>query len=388
MNVLTRFRDRIQLNSLLIVLSFVSVLALSSQSAASYATYFLAIAMLATVRQWNDVFAVRLSWWIFALVGYLTLSVFWSEPFVWRDAASIFVRSLLVVLFVIAFAECQLRGLLQLWLGRALAVVGSIATLIAIVAFFVTDPSDGRLNGMGQLDTHVVAALVYGVVLIFVLEVLMKDDSVGWRYFALVSAALIGIAVLLSDSRNAWVSVVFGVLVFLMSHRTRDVHGFVSAAVAIAIVIAVVILALITSETVREVLLPRNDSYRLLIWTETLKSVWSQGPIFGVGILSPDEVITDRYTFFHPHNMYLAVLHQGGLVGLLLFVALLGSTISTLLAHYDNRDAKLALGVLAIALPAYVLDGHELVDKVGETWYLFWLPVAIGLGLRWNPPLR
>jgi hypothetical protein len=43
------------------------------------------------------------------------------------------------------------------------------------------------------------------------------------------------------------------------------------------------------------------------------------------------------------------------------------------------------MGILAIALPSYLLDGHEIVDKVGETWFLFWLPVAISLALRWRP---
>ena len=30
----------------------------------------------------------------------------------------------------------------------------------------------------------------------------------------------------------------------------------------------------------------------------------------------------------------------------------------------------------------------ELVDKVGETWFLFWLPVGIGLGLSWTQLYR
>jgi len=55
-----------------------------------------------------------------------------------------------------------------------------------------------------------------------------------------------------------------------------------------------------------------------------------------------------------------------------------------LFAGYDRRSARLALGLLAVALTSYLLDGHELIDKVGETWFLFWLPVGIALGLAWN----
>ncbi|MCH8142128.1 MAG: hypothetical protein IH908_11095, partial [Proteobacteria bacterium] len=118
------FRDRMQINALLIVLCFVSVLLLRTQSGASYATYLLAIAMLVTINQWNDVFSVRLMWGTVVLLLYLALTSFWSNPFVGREAFSIFSRAFLVFFFVVAFAECQLRGQLQRWLGRAMAVVG------------------------------------------------------------------------------------------------------------------------------------------------------------------------------------------------------------------------------------------------------------------------
>ena len=81
--------------------------------------------------------------------------------------------------------------------------------------------------------------------------------------------------------------------------------------------------------------------------------------------------------------MYLSVLFQGGLVGAALFAALIAAVVRTLFNHYGHRDAKLALGILGLALPAWLLDGHELIDKVGMTWFLFWLPVAISLGLAW-----
>ena len=75
-------------------------------------------------------------------------------------------------------------------------------------------------------------------------------------------------------------------------------------------------------------------------------------------------------------------------MGVVLFGVVLVGVLRVLFNNYDRSDAKLALGVLGIALPAYFLDGHELVDKVGSTWFLFWLPVAISLGLSWSRPNR
>ncbi|MCZ6619168.1 MAG: O-antigen ligase family protein [Gammaproteobacteria bacterium] len=382
------FRDRMQVNALLIVLCFVSVLLLRTQSGASYATYLLAVAMLLTINQWNDVFSVRLMWGTVLLLLYLAVTSFWSNPFVGREALSVFSRALLVFFFVVAFAECQLRGQLQRWLGRAMAVVGSIATLAAIIVFFVTDPADGRLNGLGQLDTHVIAALVYGVVLIFVLDTLVRDQSRRWKSFAVISAILITCAVLLSDSRNAWVSVLIGVGVFMLAHSTRDKQRFIAGIAAMSVVFGVLLAGLLANDVSREILLPRGDSFRPIIWSSVVNEVIQHRPLFGLGILTDNDVRAGGNTFIHPHSMYLSVFFQGGVVGLVLFCVVITSTLRVLMRHYDSTDAKLALGVLGITLPAYLLDGHELIDKVGATWLLFWLPVAISLGFRWSQPAR
>ena len=63
------------------------------------------------------------------------------------------------------------------------------------------------------------------------------------------------------------------------------------------------------------------------------------------------------------------------------------STLNALLRHHARPEAKLGLAICALALPGYLLDGYELVDKIGWTWLLFWLPVAIGIALRCCPAL-
>ncbi len=381
-------RDRIQVNSLLVILCFVSVLVLSSQSAASYSTYFLALAMLFTIRRWNDVFSVPLLRGIVVLLVYLTLTSFWSDPFDTRKAFSVFTRALLVFFFVVGFAECQPRGQLQRWLRGALTAAGSLATLAAIIVFVVTYPGYGRLNGLGQLDTQVFAALVYGVVLIFVVEVFITDRSAPWRAFAVVGGLLIGCAVLLTGSRNAWVSVSLGVGVFILAHRIVDRRKFLVGVIATGFIFAALFGVLVAGEATRDLVLPRGLSFRPDIWGAVYSNVMNANPWVGLGILTESKVVFDGVEFLHPHSMYLSVFFQGGLVGVILFAVVLVGTVRILFANYESGEAKLALGVLGIALPAYLLDGHELIDKVGSTWFLFWLPVAIAVGLSWSRPYR
>ena len=118
--------DRITWLAILIVCCFVAVLLLPSQSRASYPTYILAIVMLVSFTAWHDVFQLPLIRWIVALLLWLNMSVFWSDAFVLREAVSVWTRSILILAFVVAAAECQLRGQLQRWMATALTWVGAL----------------------------------------------------------------------------------------------------------------------------------------------------------------------------------------------------------------------------------------------------------------------
>ena len=156
----------------------------------------------------------------------------------------------------------------------------------------------------------------------------------------------------------------------------------------LTLLLSVAMLVLFLNEGTRELVLPRGDSFRLAIWSHHFEKTIDESLLFGVGIATSDNVRLDGFEFLHPHNMYLAVFSQGGLVGLALYLAVIAASCRSLLANYEQPDAKVALSVLAVALSSYLLDGHELLDKVGATWFLFWLPVAIALGLNWGQALR
>ena len=79
--IFSRFGDRINWLAVLIVACFVSVLLLSSQSAASYPTYALALLMIFSFEHWKDVFQLKIVRWVGLLLLWLSLSTFWSDTF-------------------------------------------------------------------------------------------------------------------------------------------------------------------------------------------------------------------------------------------------------------------------------------------------------------------
>jgi len=375
--------DRIYWTGVLVVTCLVVVFIVDSQSAASYPSYVLAIVMLVTFSHWRDVFKLSLVRWIAVLLLWFSASTFWSTPYELRDAASIWIRAVLVFGFVVAVGECQLRGEMQQWMSKALTIFGTLMMAAALINFFLTDPADGRLNGLGQLDTHIIAALVFGVVMLFGLKLALDEQSVAWRFVAGVCIMLAIACIALSDSRTAWVAVSLGVATYLVANRLDDVRQLILGLIVLTLVAAVALAVLMANDSTQALILPRGDSFRFSIWSHFLEQI-ARAPLLGQGINTNDVVEIGDMVFDHPHNLYLAILFQGGVLGLAIYLIMLSSACRYLARCFQLGDAKLALSILVLAGSAFLLDGHELVDKVGEAWFLVWLPIGIAVGLSWG----
>ena len=379
---------RVPISAALLVLCLASMFILTSQSGSSFPTYLLAIYTLAGCKRWTGLW---LNWTFLltvAIAAYLAASSFWSTPFDARGAWSEGVRALLTVCFVVAVAEGFRVDWFRARLTAVVASCGGGAAALALVVYFIEAPADGRVNGLGQLDSHVPAALTFGVALVCALGWAFDARSAAARAGVIALALCATLAIALSGSRNAWAAVAFGCVVCLVGRWVSAPRRFGLAVAGAAVAAAGIVLALALSP-LQEWLLPRGGSYRWEIWTETLRRVAAGGPWFGNGALTNDEILAhDGFVMQHPHNMYLSVLFQGGVAGLIALLALIAASVRTLLAHFAQAEAKLALSIYAITLPAWLVDGANLIDKIGWTWMLFWLPVAISVGLAARHGLR
>ena len=377
---------RVPVCAAIVLVALASIFVLTSQSASSLPTYLLAVYVLVGARSWRGLLFDPGTLLIVALLIYLPSTSLWSTPWDGRGAFSQAARAVLVFTFVVALAECIQVDWFRQRMTLVLAAFGGVAALAAITLFLADPPDDDRLNGLGQLDTHVTAALVYAVAAVCGIAWLTSPGerrAPPARWFVGSCVAVLAVAVVLAGSRNAVVCLVLGsacmLLSFSVGSATRFLTIAVGGAVASGSLLAAAYFLLPGGDAF---ILPRGDSFRPGIWADYAAQIAARGPWFGLGILSPDEITVAGFPVLHPHSLYLAVTYQGGLFGLALMLAVVVLTVRTLLRHYGESEARLGLAILAIALPAYLLDGHELVDKIGWTWLLFWLPVAIGVGLR------
>jgi len=382
--------NRVPIATALLVVALCSVFVLGSQSASSIATYLLAVLCVCGAARWRSIWLDRGFLLVVALLVYIPMTSLWSVSWDARDALSQALRSILVLTFVVAVAEAVQVDWFRRRMILALTAVGGIAAAGAIGFFFAESPEDGRLNGLGQLDTHVVAAFAYAVAALSGLAFVVNDrDAPAWiRWLVAVGVAVLVVAVALTGSRNAVACLLLGAGCIAVAHRASSASRLVLAAAGWTVALgAVVLLAYWFVPGADAVILPRGDSFRPGIWSDYAAQIVADGPWFGLGVLSRDPIEVGGFPVMHPHGLYLSVAYQGGILALALMFAVIATASATLLRHFRQPEAILGLAIWALALPGFLLDGHELVDKVGWIWFLFWLPVGIALGLRARPVL-
>jgi O-antigen ligase len=314
------------------------------------------------------------------LLVYFSLSVWWSMDYQLRSALSVYSRCLLIVTFVAALSTSLARvPTVMLWLSRGLAISGGAAAVAALINLSLHPTWDGRLSGLGQLENSVVAALTFAGGMLFALSCAIVDVA-WWRVIGAAGAALMGVAVYATESRNGYLAGAVGVWILIVTHlRLASPARLLWLSAPLLGVGAIGTAVFVARPEWLATALPRGDSFRLEIWSTELHRLVENGPWFGLGILTRDDIALEGHTFLHSHSLYLSSAVQGGLVGLLLLLGLLSCAGWRLLRAVHLPEAKLGAALLATGMSAYLFDGWELIDKVGLSWLVLWVPVAIAM---------
>lgn len=297
---------------------------------------------------------------------------------------------LFLLLYVFAVA-CLARSELRLvWIVLAASVVAvSLAWLTLYHQYGVLgrplqypEVRQYRLhelgwNGYANLDHPIIAGLYYGVFAILLTWLFVRIKVNAWQS-VLLALGLLGLLayVLLTFSRGAWFSVLasgFVLLLFFPNLKSRSLLG-----------IGVFLLGLVLYLSWPEVQNERaiGVSNRDVIWAEWLlrsNDFWLDG--VGAGVIF-DFTFPNGFKVTSAHSLYLQLWYQYGIVGILLFAALL---ISLLWKGWTCRAqplARLGLALLVFAMVAMVSEVHSIFLRPSPFWVVFWLPVGILLGVQ------
>ena len=323
-----------------------------------------------------------LFWLGTALLAYLSLSTLWSVEVSVKGVGQVWLRAAMAATFVLAVViVIGRRADFGVVLSRAV-VAGAVAgAAIALFCYLVEPPGDGRLQGLLRFDNAGRAGRIYCAALPFALTLLFADHR-HWRVLGAFAVLILCLATLLTDTRAAWLAAatclaVYGIAV-LRPRLHRLLAGLAGAA---ALALGIFYLALHNLD-LYALILPRGGSLRLDIWSAATADLIASRPWYGWGHLTDYWTTVGDQEIRGTHNMYLTVLWQGGLIGLLLFVGTLLGVGLRLTRYLDDVNARIGLSLLAAGCVAFVFGGDRIIEKIEFVLFVLWLPLGIALSLR------
>ncbi|MEZ5561043.1 MAG: O-antigen ligase family protein [Pseudomonadales bacterium] len=315
------------------------------------------------------------------LLGYLGASVSWSAGATWVDQAQVWLRITYVVAFLLSLsAALWLPGFLR-QLCQLVTLAAAVSALICLVWFALGGGELGRLSGLFRYDNPGRAGRLFCAALPFIAMYWALEPG-RRRWFAAAAAALVLAAMVATDTRSAWLGACLGLSALLFGYiQQSGARHVLHLGCAFALLAAAVLFAIQELPAI-DWLFPRGDSFRLGIWSAYLRDVLAGPWWFGWGQATEHWVSVGDARFRGAHNIYLSVLGQVGVPGLILFLTLLGWSAVRLLRRLGAPAARLSWSLLVIGASVFMFSGDRIVDKVNLVWFVVWVPLAVALALR------
>jgi O-antigen ligase len=189
------------------------------------------------------------------------------------------------------------------------------------------------------------------------------------------SAAVLSVALILTESRSGFVAAILGCAVVAVCGRRWSRIAFAVAALLVVAVVA-------ASPHLRDLLLVRGASYRPELWSAYL-AMGMERPFAGVGLLANiDRPMSDGYVVDQPHNLVLAGFVRGGIAGALAMLAMIGVGIYQAARYWRATRNAIPLALIVTMFGYGMLDYQLLATYPAWPWITFWFPIGVCVGVE------
>ncbi len=349
-----------------------------------YSIVVLPLALWTMPRIYPATGAEPLLWMIVAYLVYMLATPAWGEDFSIAPYLNYARLAVYVVTFVMttAYLNKSFPSLFEA-LMRLVALAAAVAALISI-GLWVRDagsipgvaPYTERILGIGVLEHPNTCAFVYGFFGLVNLHLFLKMKGTRARWLHGLAALVLLAFVVLTQSRGGLLATTAGITaLFVINHTRQTFLVLFGLAESVAITLLYQPDFLGASS--------RGTSSRLLIW-ETVWENIRHAPWFGHGYLTEESVYVPVQDITHAfaHDVFLGTLRDGGLVGLALLLMFVGLALWRSLSHGRRTGNFLYFSLLVFGLVCMTFDLDRLLTRPRELWIIFWLPLALTMGLR------
>lgn len=355
------------------------------------------LGMLLAIAQWRQVIPFLngnvYAWLLLGLLAYLALN-----SLVLGDGKTAR-RVLLLLAFFIAIPLAVSNG--RRFLKPLLGLMVICSALVAVVTFAtlyeqgllrfqyrVFNIKASGIAGFADFENSVLAGLELAFSAVIMIWLLLQARGWPARIFWLATGLLIGLYVFMTYSRTGWLALSSSVLVMLVCLPDRRARWRLCGAVSIlALAVVAVFHERIVFELVERKLSHRDEIWRMAI--DLMPGHW----LFGYGAdTNFARVVGLRplggsapMLIAHPHSIYLEVLFNYGLFGLIGFLSVFLAACRRFYVYRHDPFALLWLAVLAGAMVAMIFDFSSVVTTPNLLWLWMWLPLGWALALAPDP---
>jgi O-antigen ligase len=295
---------------------------------------------------------------ILALLGCLTVTTLWAPAF---DLAMPKVYELtllaiaLICMYWFVIGERASHVMVGVW--QAVTALTLVLAVLAVAQALTSSPDRLAVLGGGpNVFGRLMGLLVFGCLFLW--------SRLGRPLLWIPTAALGAMLVVLSGSRGSMLALTAGLAVFALLERRRWVRplrvtALAASSVAILLLVTplrVSITGTIQSRVVGLVIEELYLSGRGKLYASALEQS-RQHPVIGSGLQTFSASGAGPY----PHNIFLEVYLEAGVIGLLLLTAVLVAAIRYLWKHRRELDGAMA-GAFVLALTASQFSG-DLFDN-------------------------
>ncbi|MFC6339037.1 polymerase [Pseudomonas sp. CCM 7891] len=275
------------------------------------------------------------------------------------------------LLFFPVFADARPERVVRVMQWGCLGL--ALSSLVAMIKFYgvVGHSWSARLEGLGQLSHPILGAYVIGLAAVWMVHWVPRARwmQVVW----VVGLALLGLFVVLSQSRGAAVALLLSLVAMPFWCRDRR---------SVVVAISALLLALLIFWLMEPLVLARGVSYRPQIFMASLQMI-TERPWTGLGVGGVYKVFADKIYFDHTHNLFTHVGIELGVPGVLLWCGLWFGVLWQAWKVRDTQYGKGVIGLWVFAFLAMQFDAANLTGTPRAEWFISWLPVGLASVLVW-----
>ena len=314
--------------------------------------------------------------------AYILLSVLWADTD--ESPLSSIKRPLYLLMLLFAAFLISIKHLGRLERMTEIAAIISVFAAGLSLAYFFYQGASGRLSGYGALYNPLLSAHVFGFFCAYWLSRWHLEEKAA-PLLPLAALAITWTLLIFTGSRTPLLALSVCLLWLAICQWKPRVLLVNAAAIGLALMVKALLSFTTPIELQADSLLIRGMSYRPAIWQEALRQI-QDSPWFGLGYGHPQVFRVEGLDFAlaDPHNIELAVLFCGGIVGLTLWMLMYGYAMTYAWQQRRQPAVPIASTLVVFGFVAGLTEGEAFFSRPKEHWFLIWIPLALLAATRLN----